>query len=531
MPFDYNRHKKSEDSGSFWTSYSDLFLGMSVIFLLLYVTTSLRTGTDGLSQALENKRLTMQVEDLQNQLKAYDSVRKDYLTSASAGEEQQYSELMDKLTLLQEEANNERDRLRKAANENAQKAQALNQYQQMVRNIINANVMAKTKIKTREDVIGEQDVAIDSQKKEISSLNSDISQKKSQIAKAEKKLKEQLDGLKAAYKKQKMTQASFDKKTKALRAEAKATTERLKGEIENANSELKAKLGELEQTRGTLAKKENENRSLQAKASNLEGENEALAGQKRALEGQKSALEGQNRALAGQKQQLEGQANALAGALEKEKEGSRNLGAKLKDTEGLLARAKAEADARRQIARDIKSGFAAAGIKADVDPGTGEVVLSFGDVYFENDSAKLKAQMKEILEKAMPVYSRALLGNKKVASKISSVEIIGFASPTYKGKYVDPESMTPGDRKAVDYNLDLSFQRAKSIFQYVFDENNMRFDHQKQLLPLVKVTGRSFLAEKSGRNPANGGNDFCSQHDCRKAQRVIIRFNTDDKKK
>ena len=43
-------------------------------------------------------------------------------------------------------------------------------------------------------------------------------------------------------------------------------------------------------------------------------------------------------------------------------------------------------DARRDIAREIKKGFAAAGIKADVDGKTGEVVLDFGDHYFESDS-------------------------------------------------------------------------------------------------------------------------------------------------
>ena len=58
--------------------------------------------------------------------------------------------------------------------------------------------------------------------------------------------------------------------------------------------------------------------------------------------------------------------------------------------------------------------------------------------------------MKAILEKAMPAYSKSLLGNEKVSSKISSVEIIGFASPTYKGKYVDPKNLDEDARKAVN---------------------------------------------------------------------------------
>ena len=48
MGLDYKKKHShgGGDSESFWTSYSDLFLGLSSIFLMLYVVASLRTGTD-----------------------------------------------------------------------------------------------------------------------------------------------------------------------------------------------------------------------------------------------------------------------------------------------------------------------------------------------------------------------------------------------------------------------------------------------------------------------------------------------------
>src|SRR5580658_2394248 len=98
MAFDYDKHKNHGGNESFWTSYSDLFLGLSSIFLLLYVTASLRTSTDAIKSELENKQLTMKVQDLQNQLKMYDSIRKDYVqNTAKPDEAAQYRELMDKL--------------------------------------------------------------------------------------------------------------------------------------------------------------------------------------------------------------------------------------------------------------------------------------------------------------------------------------------------------------------------------------------------------------------------------------------------
>jgi regulator of replication initiation timing len=102
----HSKHKN--DSESFWTSYSDLFLGLSSIFLLLYVVASLRTGTDGVRNSTENKKLKVEIQDLKNQLATYEAVKENYMKSqANKSEVNEYNELMDKLTLLQEEAKNE----------------------------------------------------------------------------------------------------------------------------------------------------------------------------------------------------------------------------------------------------------------------------------------------------------------------------------------------------------------------------------------------------------------------------------------
>jgi hypothetical protein len=159
---------------------------------------------------------------------------------------------------------------------------------------------------------------------------------------------------------------------------------------------------------------------------------------------------------------------------------------------------------------------------------TGEVVLDFGDTYFESDSANLKPRMKDIIERAMPIYSKSLFGNQKVANKISSVEIVGFASPTYKGRYVDPRSNKPDDKAALKYNMDLSYRRANSIFSYLVSNKNNDFKYQQDLLSLMKVSGRSFLEvmKVQGRSPASAA-EFCKVNDCKKAQKVIVRFSMD----
>jgi chromosome segregation ATPase len=193
-----------------------------------------------------------------------------------------------------------------------------------------------------------------------------------------------------------------------------------------------------------------------------------------------------------------------------------------------LAKAKDVIEARKKIAATIKDNFKRSGVSVDVDPKTGDVVLSFGDEYFETSKYDLKPKMRQILEKFMPIYSQSLFKDTAIAQKIDSVEIIGFASPTYKGKYVDPQSLDVKDRAAVNYNLDLSYNRAREIFRYIFDQERFTYKYQKQLLPLVKVTGRSFLHEGikgHGIDASMNNSDYCKKFNCKKEQKVIIKFS------
>ncbi|MGZ3769072.1 MAG: microtubule-binding protein [Bdellovibrio sp.] len=562
MSFNYQKNKEhSQDS--FWTSYSDLFLGLSTIFLLLYVTASLRTGTEGLRNQVENQKLSMKVNELQQQLKMYESVKDEYMQSQAPKDEvQEYEELMDKLTLLQSDAKNEKDRLIQEALSNDKKVKALNKYQQMVRNVLNANKMAKAKISNRNDLIKEQDVEIEQQDTKITELNKDIKNKEQLIAQGEEEIKnvkedlqERTSELRNAYKSNKISKKNYEKKLAQLRDEShqqlqelEQTNNQYKEQIQQANSQLGQAQAELSQTKGTLVQKEQEAQHLAGALSRTKAESKEQmaamaagfasekagleakhASEKAGLEAKRAAEKAANDArLAAEKAAADARLAAEHEAAEKKVAGLRGA---LNETQGQLAKAKAEIEARKSVASEIQKGFAKAGIKADIDMQTGDVVLDFGQAYFDNDSSRLKNEMKGVIEKVMPIYSKSLFGNPKVSSKVSAVEVIGFASPTYQGRYVDPKSTKPEDRAALKYNMDLSYRRAKAIFNYMLDQDNVQFDHQKDFLSLMKVSGRSFLEvmDVKNRNVASASK-FCKVNDCKKAQRVIIRFNMDSKK-
>lgn len=571
MGLDYKKKHShgGGDSESFWTSYSDLFLGLSSIFLMLYVVASLRTGTDTVRVMTDNQNLKIEVQELKNTLKTYENMKQNYMQQqASKSEVEEYNELMDKLTLLQADAKDEKDKLRSDALENEKKELALNKYQQMIKNIINANKLAKVKIENRNDIIVEREDDIKQKQTQISGLNSNINnlqsnlrQKEQEISQVNDSLAKKMQELKYSLKKAKINQKSYLAKVKKLREEAAQDIQNLqnekqqvasnlthmqrqlastKNELDSKQTELAQKANQLAQTQTELENKGEEVSSLKNKLGSVQAETQAKIN---ALKGQfdkeragdrnrfEAELANQKNLSAAEIAKREGEYNKRVAEKERKLAGEiSGLMGQLKTSESNLAKANAELQARKNIAQEINKNFKTAGIKADIDMESGDVVLDFGQAYFDVNSANLKNEMRDVLEKAMPVYSKALFGNPKTANMINAVEVIGFASPTYQGRVVDPYSNKPQDLDAIKYNMDLSYRRARSIFNYILDEKEMNFTHREQLVPALKVSGRSFLDLMKQDRSIASAEEYCKKHDCKKSQRVIIRFNVDNKK-
>ncbi len=612
MSWDYHNLGKSEQQNQdMWPAASDLFMMLSTIFLLLFVVSAIRNGAEGIKNQIEYQQMLVEAQDYQEQNRVYNALKDNYLeTKASKEEQQLYTELMGKLSLLQEEATEEKKKLNKQASENEAKAEALNQYQQVIRNIINANMLAKVNLQDKDSVLNEkrrnlaeanrelkdkdQALAVKDEKisrisdtiernqkeltrreQEVENLRREIDQRKlalqnkdSEInktqsvlqAKIEQLQKNEKDRNKLAEKVEQMKLAS-GQKIDQLKKERDA----LEGSLSSASNELTGLKGELRKASTTIEMTEREKGKL------LGDLQQATEGFQKQIEGLKGNFA---KELAGEKDKLGRQLRAAqAGAAEKAaaeaayKKKADDLGQQLnnkvvalqakirqaedsieknkkeqddykkyidsleKEKQGLAKIAKESQDrekARKQIADRMRQGLARSGIDAAVDSRTGDVTLTFGDDYFETDSAELKESMIATLKKFIPLYANNLFEDPKIAPMIQSVEIVGFASPTYRGKYVDPQSLSAKDRDAVNYNLDLSYRRAKSIFEYIFDVNRMKYSNQNRLLGLVNVSGRSYLADAAKGHSIEEGisrENFCKKYDCRKQQKVIIKFD------
>lgn len=342
----------------------------------------------------------------------------------------------------------------------------------------------------------------------------------------------ELAGLTEELKGTKVDASGLKERAAALRA----LVDGLKTEKEGLGNELRGKEQKLAQLGGELEKTKAKASGLEKKAGYLKGQVEELKQKEGALGQELKGKEGQLAALKGDLEntkakakgleqktgQLKGQLASLDDELQKTKSEASELQQDLK-------KAKKFANRRQELAKRIKDHFTREGVKADVDMASGDVTINFGKEYFETDKSKLKVAMKNILNKAIPAYAQSLFDDPNIAKKIEAIEIIGFASPTYNGKLVNPVSLKPADRTAVNYNMDLSYKRAKSIFEYIFDLSKLRYKHQKAFLPLVQVTGKSYLSEEiKAEMGSMTREEYCEKYDCNKSQKVIIKFNLED---
>lgn len=633
--FKYDKLKSETSTGDSWGSYSDLFMVLSFVFLMMYVVASLRTGTNAIQERLDRQKIARENEDLRAQMKAYETLKDSALKDESQEEQEVYNELMNKLSLLQEEAKDEKTRLRQQAIENEKKEMALNKYQQVVRNIINANMLAKSKLKVREKIIETKNVEIKDLNREVEAKQNEIAENNAQINKINKELARNIANLQKAEASSKITKKKAYEQIARLKAEGQKQIAKLNQEnktvqaqLAQINQELNQTSEQLNQTSQKLEKTETEkneltqelantsqqyqeqiknlqeahaarvakekaafekklksanltakqkaeqlaefNRQAKANSERLGQQVAALRGELEGAQAREAAQAKQNAELnnklaktvedysgqikamqdahaakmAGEKTAFEQKLKAanlsaqqkaaeLAEFNRKVKEKNEAVGREIAALKGDLAEAQAKADARAKLAREIAQALKQAGVDANVNANTGDVLISFGQDYFDNDSAKLKPSMAGVLQKFVPRYSESLFKDAKISQKITSVEIVGFASPTYQGKYIDPLSLNPSDKKAAQYNLDLSYKRARAIFDYMFDTQKINYNHQKDLLSLVKVSGRSFFNEgraPAGITPGMTQKEFCAKIDCKQAQKVIIKFNMDDKK-
>lgn len=209
------------------------------------------------------------------------------------------------------------------------------------------------------------------------------------------------------------------------------------------------------------------------------------------------------------------------------KERNKNLKESLNDFASKVADVKGKL--RSNIAKDLAKAFKDAKLSVLVDNKTGNVVLQMDENFrFKKNSYYLNKKAKATLKKIVPIYSKVLFGNKDIRNKISSFNVVGHASPSFRGQYVDPSDQ---NSKAYSYNMRLSAQRASSITNFIFSNSIGKYPYKSELQLFTKAIGQGYIKPvakeiKVGRKIASQGT--CGPFDCYSSQRVEISFTLKD---
>ena len=188
---------------------------------------------------------------------------------------------------------------------------------------------------------------------------------------------------------------------------------------------------------------------------------------------------------------------------------------------------------RNNIAIRLAKEFRKANINVHVDEKTGNVVLLMNENFrFQKNSFKLNASARNTLRQIIPIYSEVLFGNEQVKQSIQAFNVVGHASPNYKGKYVEPLSH---NNLAYSYNMRLSAQRAASITNFIFGKRMGKYHYKRFLKGYTSAIGRGYTEPvrklknlKNGRRPASTKSDKCGTFDCYASQRVELSFTLKD---
>ena len=243
-------------------------------------------------------------------------------------------------------------------------------------------------------------------------------------------------------------------------------------------STLETKTAELEEQRAVVAAQQS---TLDEQTVRLEAQTAQLAQQQEDLESAQASLAAQQAAreaahepraareeelvslqsqLAQQQITLDAQAEVLAS----QQEALESQTAKIDDLVGV----------RTQIVSELSSALTASGLKATVDPNSGDITLDSA-VFFETASYTIKADGQAMLDQFVPVYLSVLLQDK-YKDYLGQIIIEGHTDTV--GEYF--------------MNLELSQNRALSVAKYCLQMRSLTEEQREMLRSILTAQGRSY---------------------------------------
>ncbi|MGD9489458.1 MAG: OmpA family protein [Calditrichaceae bacterium] len=128
-------------------------------------------------------------------------------------------------------------------------------------------------------------------------------------------------------------------------------------------------------------------------------------------------------------------------------------------------------EVKSRVYKLLDEKLKAAGLETDIDSRSGTISIA-DTILFESNRSYLKSGSKQFLNKLTPILAEVLCSEKEIADEIYAIDIEGYSS----------------ERGRKDQHMmDLSLDRAQSVWNYIYSLN--RIPYRKQFLSKIKVCG------------------------------------------
>jgi len=552
-----NHHNESEDDESsqeqdgVWTSNSDLFMAIAVVFLIMFVFSMIAARIQK-AEVVKERMEQEQYDEGRIPVKKMVQHQKDVhqlvnsIVDIQTQQEILQKDLkhMNKLSDTLAEKKNIFMRLQQehmTKNVALQKASQKIDYQDMKIVSLSKNLnKVSANLKKSERVIKSQSSKIIKNDKKIEDLVSKNDLKEqtiTELTRNEKAVNQKLAKQEALIKEFESQMQSNQNKIANLNNQVEDSRGQLK-EKSSLASNLEKNLSDIQKS---LTKSNNKNGKLASKLSKQESAHNELLGE---LDAMYESLGDAKSQVAGYKKtQLslnkditirKVKNKKLEKKVKKQVEHIRKIDKELKQTKKSLKVKSSSIMVLQNQLKEIKGGdrtladniaqkMQNAGIEVFIDPQSGMLVLRLDDSFlFKRNSYELTDPAKVKIKDIIPKYAESLFADEKNRSRVSSVSITGYASPRYKKQYVDPLIY---DVESYNYNLDLSYKRAQEVAKYIFGEQIGGFRFKDLLRMKAQVAGKShMLPIKALKVKSENEQKLCGEYDCSKSRRVEISF-------
>lgn len=575
-----------KDDSSVWSSYSDLFTNVAIIFLVMFVFALVKSGVNRIEQVQTQRKHAKELEgklsqkDLRLKDQRIDRIRqkvdemKNYETviDAKVAELNEYAKKMqENKEVLKEviESQLHQDSLMKAAQERLEsekksvqeKKVALEEAKVKI-DLLNDDLSkVKLEVRQKEDTynrqIEEATLAAARKEEELKNL---LASQEAAAAEKVRALRNEIDAVKTETqmlmakkenelgRKVETLTASLD----ATKAQAKQLEEDLRTTatarsiqenlVQKMKDELKGLENELAQNTEARERLNAEKKSLAEAVTKMNMQNDRLRQEFDALRKSAAGAEARQKNLLSQVQGLQSKLfESEAGADNWKRQYDQKLGEADKLWKDLAASQKRFSDlaktmaalkdsVKNDVANRLIGKFKENNLNSQVNRETGEVILLSGEGFnFEKGSARLSKEAKALLKKIIPVYAAVLFADDKVLSQLDSINMEGHSSPSLGGKYVAPEDT---NAKAYGLNMRLSAQRAASVAEFLMGEEIGDYPHKAIMKKHLQAVGMGYMrpivksasiVRAPASQPAAAAQD-CGPYDCGRSQRVQINF-------